>query len=370
MSDWVEYCNLEYEGEFAKMRIENGNTEPFGVKYWSVGNENYGGWELGAKDSATWGRLVLESTKLINHVDPDVSLTAAALGDIDWDLNLLRSAHERLEWISLHQYWDAIHSTNNAAGYDKCMDYTRHTGDAIRRTRGLLTALGLDKRIRIAFDEWNLRGWYHPNVHTAIPAKEKEKYLYPRDDNDINSIYTMADAVFSACFLNECLRNADIVGMANFAPVVNTRGAIFTYDGGIVKRSTYYVFEMYVKYMGDTVIDSYATGCEKYRIDSEGARGEVDCIDTVATLNSANGSVAISLINKHADEEKEIKVFVGEHRNARVVTLSGRDKDDYNDVGREYVVPFDNSSAITADADGELRLTVPAHSVNVLMLEF
>ena len=38
----------------------------------------------------------------------------------------------------------------------------------------------------------------------------------------------MADAVFTACFLNELNRNCDIVGMANFAPVVNTRGCIYT----------------------------------------------------------------------------------------------------------------------------------------------
>ena len=85
------------------------------------------------------------------------------------------------------------------------MYYTDAIGDSIRRKRVLLTALSLENKIHIAFDEWNLRGWSHPNIHTDIPGKTKEEYLYPRDDNDINSIYTMADAVFSACFLNECL---------------------------------------------------------------------------------------------------------------------------------------------------------------------
>ena len=50
----------------------------------------------------------------------------------------------------------------------------------------------------------------------------------------------MADAVFSACFLNACNRHCDVVKMANFAPTVNTRGCIFTYDEGIVLRSTYH----------------------------------------------------------------------------------------------------------------------------------
>jgi len=51
------------------------------------------------------------------------------------------------------------------------------------------------------------------------------------------------------------LRYADIVGRATFAPVVNTRGAIYTFPGGIVKRTTYHVFDMYVHLMGDEVID-------------------------------------------------------------------------------------------------------------------
>lgn len=38
MSDWVEYCNLESEGKYAKWRIENGSPLPYGVKYWSIGN--------------------------------------------------------------------------------------------------------------------------------------------------------------------------------------------------------------------------------------------------------------------------------------------------------------------------------------------
>jgi hypothetical protein len=59
-----------------------------------------------------------------------------------------------------------------------------------------------------------------------------------RDRNDINATYPMADAMFSACFLNACLRHADTVQMANIAPLVNTRGPLFVHPKGIVKRTT------------------------------------------------------------------------------------------------------------------------------------
>lgn len=54
-----------------------------------------------------------------------------------------------------------------------------------------------------------------------------------------------------------CLRNCDLVGMAGFAPTVNTRGCIYTYDKGIVLRSTYYVFDLYVHYLGDIVLNTW-----------------------------------------------------------------------------------------------------------------
>ncbi|MFZ4849249.1 MAG: hypothetical protein ACOYL7_08995 [Caldilinea sp.] len=57
MSDWVEYCNLPEAGRWAQLRRANGHALPHTVRYWSIGNENYGDWEMGAKTAAEWGRL-------------------------------------------------------------------------------------------------------------------------------------------------------------------------------------------------------------------------------------------------------------------------------------------------------------------------
>ena len=49
-------------------------------------------------------------------------------------------------------------------------------------------------------------------MHTIRQAVTREDYLYPRDLNDCNPDYTMADVVFTACFPNTLNRNCDIVG--------------------------------------------------------------------------------------------------------------------------------------------------------------
>ena len=72
MSDWVEYCNLGKEGKWAKARIGNGHAEPYAVKYWSIGNENYYQGEIGSKTASEWGRFVKESAKMMKRVDPTI----------------------------------------------------------------------------------------------------------------------------------------------------------------------------------------------------------------------------------------------------------------------------------------------------------
>ena len=78
MSDWVEYCNLNV-GKWGRQRIANGYPKPHDVLYWSVGNENWGGWEMGAKTVAQWGPLVRESAKMMRGADRRIYLLAGRL---------------------------------------------------------------------------------------------------------------------------------------------------------------------------------------------------------------------------------------------------------------------------------------------------
>ncbi len=363
MSDWVEYCNLKDQGRYAKWRIENGSTVPHAVKYWSIGNENYLGGEIGAKTKEEWGRLVEESAKMMKRVDPSIELSAAALSDVEWNVNLLKCAGRFLDWISVHSYWDGLWQDNTPADYETCMAYTAGLPDTIRQVRGLLTAMGLEKKIRIAYDEWNLRGWHHPKVDTALT---KEEYLLPRDKNDDNSQYTMADAVFAACFLNMCLRNCDIVGMANYAPVVNTRGLIFTHPEGIVLRTAYHVFDLFVNYMGDTVVDTFAEDMPVMtaRNNKSGTTATVDALDVAAARWSDRDGLSISAVNKDPVSSQGMVLdpcYAG--CKVQIYTVNGPSPDAYNDIGREEV-KLTAKEAVIYEKDMILHLE--PHSVNVI----
>ena len=350
MSDWVEYCNLSDEGEWARLRALNGHPSAYGVRYWSIGNENYGHWEIGAKTAEEWGPLVRESAKMMKHVDPSIELSAAALTDVDWNVSLLKYAGKYLDWISIHEYWDHLAETNACSPYDKVMEYTEDVGHSIRKIRGLLEAFGLEKNIRIAFDEWNVRGWYHPNVHTIRQGLTKEEYLYPRDRNDDNTHYTMADAVFSACFLNELLRNADIVGMAAFAPIVNTRGCIFTYDKGIVLRSTYHVFDLYTNRLGEEVLDAWSPDPDP-------------AIDAVATAFAGKKRWAVAAVNKDSSSMRKIAVDLDVVGDVKMAWISGSSPDSFNDIGRNDVKIMEKGYGRFSKG---MEFSLPAHSVCII----
>ncbi len=373
MSDWVEYCNIKDMGRFAKERVANGSPEPFAVKYWSIGNENWGGHEMGAKDSDEWGRLVRESAKMMLRVDPTLELSAASIDNLDWNLNLLRAAGSYLDWISIHGYWDFSPDGVTYQDYNTVM---LHTGEGISggidRVRAYLTALGLEKRIKISYDEWNLRGWYHPNV-MDLWYREGKRYededfyknevIAPRDLNDVNSTYTLADAVFTASFLNTCLRNCDLVKMACFSPVVNTRGAIFTHSDGIVLRPQYFVFELYANLLFDNVLDIWTHGTPAMSGRLGRREVTVDALDVVVT--EKDGKYAIAAINKdpaHA-HELELHSIGADFAQMKLHTLTAPTVDAYNDIGKTDV-GIKTSEALPYSP----KIVLEPHSVNVIEL--
>lgn len=72
----------------------------------------------------------------------------------------------------------------------------------------------------------------------------------------------------------------------------------------------------------------------------------VDCVDCVATLDSATGAIAVACINKHETDDKEITLKLPVGDRVQVTSLIGNSPDDYNDIGRNNVYPIDNSAAI------------------------
>ena len=361
MSNWVEYCNLKDMGRFAKMRIANGHKEPYNVKYWSIGNENYGSWELGAKTVNEWGYFVRESAKLMFNVDFSIKLFAAALPDSSWTIPLLQRAGQYLDVISIHGYWDRLQEVNNPSDYLTCMRFSILPEYKIQNTIDILKKTGYENKIKIAFDEWNLRSWHHP----AHGNRLIEQDIKARDLTDINSTYTMADALFSASFLNSCLRNSKYVSMACMAPVVNSRGPLYVYPDGIVKRTTYHVMNMYANLLLPNVLPSRVK-TDDMTIPIRGKNIPVPVVDAIVTCSNDKKSFAVVLVNKHPEKEVECNLGLsGIPPKIDATFLSGDSTDAYNDIKTpNRVAPVKKQLEVKNG-----RVLIPPHTLVILSIK-
>ena len=357
MSDWVEYCNLNV-GKWGRQRIANGYEKPHDVIYWSVGNENWGGHEIGAKTVEQWGPLVKESAKMMRGTDRRIKLLAAALPNEGWTLPLLKTAGRLLDYVSVHGYYVWGKGANP---YLTCMMRTQRPEADIQRTIDILEKAGLGGgKVAIAFDEWNLRGWYHPGLGNYRRGAVMD--YEARRENDVASVYTMADALFSACFLNTCLRHCDIVKMANFSPIVNTRGAVFVHDKGIVKRTSYHVFWMYTHLL-EANYAPVKVDCGEL---TDG-KASVPVLDAVLTVSDDGKRRVLAVVNKSPDKAGSLNVSafaagVQDRASLSATILSGSSPDDYNDIGAENrVVPVKTDLAVK---DGKVSLA--PHSLSII----
>jgi alpha-N-arabinofuranosidase len=224
---------------------------------------------------------------------------------------------------------------------------------AIRLTEQIIAVAGFEGRVKIAFDEWNLRGWHHPDGNSP-------EALAARDRNDRNATYTMADAVFSAGFLNACLRHSETVRMANMAPVVNTRGPLFVHPSGIMKRPTFHVLAMYANLLEVNTVETWV------RSDTFTPAGKsVPGLDAAATCDDAMQKWSLVLVNRHPEKPLQCKVIVGgsalegQHK---VTVLCGDSPEAYNDIEcPDRVRPSEVEQTLT---NGEIDLA--PHSINLI----
>jgi alpha-N-arabinofuranosidase len=359
ITGWIKYCNA-LEGEFAEMRKQNGNYKPFKVKYWSMGNERY--------DKA-YIKRVREGAKAIKKLDPRLQITCSALqgGMKEISFELLEKTGEYVDYISVHNYWLASAPYAPRYNYMTAISKSEMPEAFISNVIKTLEELGLKERIKIAFDEWNLRAWQH----SGFPKSKIEDYNDPeirelverrRWENDIADQYTMADALFSASFLNTCLRHPKEVEMANIAPLVNTRGPLFVHSKGIVKRTHFHTMWMYSNMLYDRVVD--------VKIDSKkmsSGASIISVVDAIATVDKDGGKWAIAMINRHPNKKLKCSLKMNDltlDGTYECVVLKGESCDAYNDVDNpNRVIPV--KTYMTLDM-GSTEL--PACSLTILLI--
>jgi len=331
MAAWVEYCNAT-EGKYAELRKDNGHPEPYHVKFWSVGNERY--------DTAYIHR-VRNGAKVMKEIEPNIQTTCSGsqggMKKTGFKVSpfLLETAGQYLNYISVHNYWLARGNELPEYDYLTAISKSEFPEAYINLVVESLEESGMRDHLKIAFDEWNLRAWQHP----GFPRNKVDNYEDPEilelvekriAGNDLNSQYTMADALFTASFFNACLRHSEDVTMTNIAPLVNTRGPLYVHPEGVVKRTHFHTMAMYANLLEEKVVSIQAEA-DNLIINED----TVTVVDAIATVDQSGKSWAISLVNRHPSENVDCSVKIGDkplNGTYKATVLTGDSPDAYNDI--------------------------------------
>ncbi len=257
----VEYCNGGSETPMGIIRASNGHAEPWNVKWWSIGNEMYGDWQLGHMTTDDFVKKHNAFANAMRSVDPSIKLIA--VGDLgDWDRMVLANCSESMDLISEHFYRQDWHGGGLMTHVKQIPDAIREKADAHRQYRKEIPALQ-GKDIRICMDEWNY--WYGPHIYGELGTR-----------------YFMRDALGIAAGLNEYSRQSDIIFMANYAQTVNVIGCIKTNTTSSVFAATGQVLKLYREVFGTIPVT---------------ITGETRPLDIAATISASKDKLTVSVIN-------------------------------------------------------------------------
>jgi alpha-L-arabinofuranosidase len=349
---WVEYCNSSEDTAMTRLRKQNGRAEPWKVKYWGLGNEMDGPWQMGHRSAEDYGKFALEAAKLMKWTDPNVKLIAAGSSNfgpgIDWtawNRTVLEFLQEHADYLAIHRY--VGNPENNFGDF---MASSMDLDERIKITEGVVEAAvsrqARRRPIYIAWDEWNV--WYR-----ARGAQQRGRRI-------LEERYNLEDALVVATFLNAFVNHANIVKIANMAQLVNVIAPIFTSDQGMFLQTIYYPLQLFAKNTRGKAIELF--------VDSP--RYKATHFDGVPYLDASagwdNGSLVLNVVNRHRDQAIEAELEMQDKQFSGPVAVSevnGPDIKAENDFNKTTVKTVEHS--VTADGR-KLRYSFPPHSFTML----
>lgn len=346
-AQWVEYCNAGGETIGGKMRIENGTHEPFDVKYWCVGNEMWGTWQLGYMHLDQYVLKHNRAARAMWDVDPDLVLVGS--GDIrsrstglnsdrerGWSEGLLEDSADHMDLISEHFYagrtpWSEDQREPVELHVTRIAEFIRMITSEHRKLQASMPQLE-GRTVPIAMTEWNY--WHR-------------EYEY----GELGCIYDLQDALGIAAGLHEYYRQSDLVQMAYYAQTVNVIGAIKTNRTEAEFESTGLILKMYREHFGDIPL---ALDQDFGSMDVVAALADEGKTLTVAVMNPTTESATVKLDLKGSKMGN----------NASMHWVTGPDTGAFNTPGKERNI--DEHSKESVDTSDGLK--VPALSATIFRI--
>ncbi|NLT12626.1 MAG: alpha-N-arabinofuranosidase [Clostridiaceae bacterium] len=342
MAEWVEYTNSNGDSTIVRERQANGHNEPFNVKYWGIGNENWGG---GGNMRPEYYADVYRQFQTYCRTYGDNVPYKIACGPSDnnyeWTEVLMRNAGNYMDALTLHYYvfpkaWaDKGSATEfDDALYLETLRKANLMDEYITGHSAIMDRYDPNRRVALLVDEW---GCWHNVEPGTNPA-----FLYQQN--------AMRDAMVAALSLNIFNRHCGRVRMTNIAQVVNVLQSIILTDGDkMILTPTYHVFDMYKGHM-DAELLKCMLECPKYENGLDKLSVSASQKDGVITMTIANftDETSVTIEGIHAQDVS-----------ARILSAMPRSHNTFENPNQVSPESFED---IVMSENGA-TLTMPAYSI-------
>ena len=351
MAEWVEYLNSEGDSTVVKKRWANGRKEPWGVKFWGVGNENWGcGGNMRPEYYADEFRRY--QTYCRNYGDNKLYRIACGpnVDDYNWTAVMMERAGEYMDALTLHYYtvpgpWrDKGSATEfNEEDYARTLRLALRMDELVSNHLQIMNRYDPKHRVGLIVDEWGT--WFNVEPGT------NPGFLYQQN--------TMRDAQVAALTLNIFNAHADRIVMANLAQTVNVLQSVILTEGDkMVLTPTYHVFDLYKAHQEGTLVPVH--------VDADDSAEGVKRVSASASLKG--DVLTVTLANTSATESCEVPISLCGAKPAkaegRVLAGEMHAKNDFS-ASPVAIAPL---TSITLSSD-EVRVTLPACSVAEITIQ-
>lgn len=297
----VEYCNTPVGTQYADLRAAHGYRDPYNVKYWCLGNEMDGPWQIGHLEAAEYGAKAREAAKMMRIHDSSIQLVLCGSSSSqmrtypEWDRIALEWCWDQVDYHSLHYY--ASNEENDTPSF---LALSAEFEMYLDTLAGVLRYVKARQRSRhevyLSWDEWNV--WYKARERRDMDGAWTEA------PHLIEEIYNLEDALVAAQWMNVFLRKSDVLKIACLAQIVNVIAPILTTRDALLKQSIYYPLMLFSKLASGAALD-VAVKAPCY---TTAKFGDMPLLDVSSSYDEANNAHAVFIVNRSQQDSLPVEL--------------------------------------------------------------
>ncbi len=308
MQEWVEYITFDGKSPMADLRRENGQETPWKLKFFGVGNENWGCG--GSMRPEYYADVYRQYQTYVRNFSGNriYRIACGAYSDnYRWTEVLMKEASSRMNGLSFHYYtvpggWGNKNSATEfgEAEWFETLKLALRMDEFIRKHGSIMDRYDPKKRVGMVVDEWGT--WYQVEPGT--------------NPSFLNQQNTLRDALVAGLTLNIFNNHCDRVYMANLAQTINVLQAVILTQGEkMTVTPTYHVFDLY-KVHQDAMLLPVDIQCVRYRYKDD----EIPSL-SVSASQDRTGKIHVSICN--LDPNKSVEVLC-DVRGVKTGKISGK----------------------------------------------